>query len=348
MKKTVLVFGASGFIATYLIQDLILNGYNVVASDIDDDNLGYYSSLGVDFHNIDITNVDQFRRLQNKKFDAVINLAASQPANISKLDYDPTNFINVNVIGTLNILKYCQQSNSERFIHAISHRNTQGLWQKGKKITEDDRRAIKYDGEYAMFSISESTAHDCILHYQSQFSLPVVIFRLPPVYGYGPHTRIYKNGEPIKTGFEMFIEKAKSGEAIELWGDPDVGRDIIYIRDVVSAYLIVLNSLNVQGLYNITSCYPLSLREQARIIIEKFWKSAEPPTFIERPELTNSIEPFLYDNSKAFRDFEWEPKFDFAGMIDDYIITELSGKFKFLNKKRDVSHSQMKDKRYDY
>src|SRR5665647_3412828 len=80
---------------------------------------------------------------------------------------------------------------SRKIIYATTHRNTQRLWDKKKIISEDDGRSIKYSGQYSMFSISESAAQDCILHYQEQYGLKAIILRLPPVYGYGPHTEIF-------------------------------------------------------------------------------------------------------------------------------------------------------------
>ena len=330
----ILVFGAAGFIGTYLIDDLLKRKYQVVASDISDIGETYYQEKNIPYIRADITDKHSFKQLPHTQYKAVVHLAAVQPANVSEKKYDPVDYIHVNTIGILNILEFCKKVGAEKLIYASSHRNTQGLWSKGGAIREDDGRALKYTGEYTMFSISESAAQDCVEYYQKQFGLRGIIFRLPPVYGYGPHTEIFKDGEPIKTGFQIFIESAMACRPIEIWGDSSKGRDIIYVKDVVSAFIKALNSNKVVGLYNIASGRYLSLREEAETIANAFWGNDSEPEIIERPELPNSIDTFLYDISKAKRDLGWSPQYNFEEMLIDYKKEMESNKFGYLVEKR--------------
>ena len=333
-KKNVLVFGASGFIATYLIDELLNQGWKVTATDISDIGREYYKNKDVRYINVDITKKSDFDALDKSKYDAVIHLAACQPANVGQEKYDPRDYINVNVIGTLNILDFCKQNQVGKIIYASSHRNTQGLWSANKAIREEDGRGIKYDGEYAMFSISESAAQDCVMHYQAQYCLKGIIFRLPPVYGYGPHTEIFKDGKPIKTGFQIFIEKAMACQPLEIWGDADVGRDIIYIKDVVSAFMKAIDNPTASGLFNITSGNYLTLRAQAKTIAALFWGSNTQPIIIERPDKSNGMDSFLYDINKAKKELNWSPMFTFEDMLIDYKLEMESKRHEYLLIKR--------------
>ena len=333
-SKNIIVFGASGFIATYLIDELLNQGFKVTASDINDIGREYYKNKNVKFINVDITKKSDFEKLEQCKYYAVVHLAACQPANVGQEQYDARDYINVNVIGTLNILDFCKQNQVGKIIYASSHRNTQGLWSDNKAIREEDGRGLKYSGEYAMFSISESAAQDCVMHYQAQYGLTGVIFRLPPVYGYGPHTEIFKDGKPIKTGFQIFIEKAMACQPLEIWGNGDVGRDIIYIKDVVSAFIKAITNPTVSGLFNITSGNYLTLRAQAEIIAKLFWGATTQPIFIERPELSNGMDSFIYDNNKAAQELEWIPKFTFEDMLIDYKKEMESKRYEYLLTKR--------------
>jgi UDP-glucose 4-epimerase len=333
-NKNVLVFGASGFIATYVIDELLNQGCKVTATDISDIGREYYKNKDVRYVNVDITKKSNFEALDKRQYDAVIHLAACQPANVGQEKYDPRDYINVNVIGTLNILDFCRQNQVGKIIYASSHRNTQGLWSANKAIREEDGRGIKYDGEYAMFSISESAAQDCVMHYQAQYGLTGVIFRLPPVYGYGPHTEIFKDGKPIKTGFQIFIEKAMACQPLEIWGDADVGRDIIYVKDVVSAFIKAIDNPTASGLFNITSGNYLTLRAQAQAIAAQFWGSNTQPIIIERPEKSNGMDSFLYDINKAKQTLDWSPKFTFEDMLIDYKLEMESKRYEYLLNKR--------------
>lgn len=334
-NKKVIVVGAAGFIGTYLIDELLKSKYKVLAVDIYDLGKSYFDQKNVAYEIIDITNKHDLQKLPDCGIDAVINLACIQPANVSKKMYNPIDYINVNVMGTLNLLEYCRISKISKMIKATSHRNTKGLWKEGKKIREEEGRAIEFTGEYAMFSISESTAEDCIEHYSQQYGIQGIVFRLPPVYGYGPHTMIYKNGEEIKTGFQVFIDQAVSGKPIEIWGDPDVGRDIIYVKDVVNAFILALNNTSAKGLYNICSGYALTLRQQAEETIKIFGKDKDYQEIIFRPEKQNFIDPFIYDSSKAKKDLGWSPKLSFRDLLIDYKKEMESGRFKYLVTKRE-------------
>lgn len=332
----VIVFGAGGFIGTYLTTQLVADGRDVIASDIGEIGEAYYEKEGIPFRRVDITSESDFERLPQKGVEAVVHLAAVQPANVSEQKYDPADYIRVNVLGTLNILKFCQRTGVPKIIYACSHRNTQGMWEEkdGTPIRESDGRSIKFTGDYAMFSISESAAADCVEHYAETYGIEGVVFRLPPVYGYGPHTEIFKDGKPLKTGFQVFIENAENGQPIELWGDPTNGRDIVYVKDVVSAFELALAKRGIGGLYNISSGRKLSLEEQAKSIIRVFSPPDRPSEIRYRREKPNLIESYFYDITKAKRVMGWEPKYSFEDMLIDYRKEMESGRFDYLVEKR--------------
>ena len=335
-NEKIIVFGAAGFIGTYLIDELLRCNYQVVASDISDLGETYYKEKNIPFSRIDITDNSAFDKISQEKFSAVIHLAALQPANVSAKKYDPKEYINVNVIGTLNILEFCRKTNVGKIICASSHRNTQGLWSKNKPIREEDGRSQKYDGEYAMFSISESTAQDCVEYYHAQYGLNTVKFRLPPVYGYGPHTEIFKNGEPVMTGFQTFIERAIACKPLEMWGDSSIGRDIIYVKDVVAAFLNALKNDTATGLYNIASGKYLTLKEQVETTAAVFWGSNTKPEIIELKEKPHNMESFIYDISKAKKELGWVPQYNFEQLLVDYKKEMSNEKFKYLLEKREI------------
>ena len=332
------VFGAAGFIGTYLIDELVRGGHQVIATDISEGGESYYREQKVPYYKIDITVPGALDQLPKDNIDAVVHLACMQPANVSATRYDPVDYIRVNVIGTLNILEWCKAAGVPRMIYTCSLRNTEGMWasKAGSPIRESDGRAMHYTGEYAMFSISESAAVDCVEHYSQTSGLQGIIFRLPPVYGYGPHTEIFKGGKPLRTGFQIFIDNASQGKPLELWGDSSKGRDIVYVKDVVSAFVLALNSEGVRGLYNIASGKMSSLREEAECIAQVYWPKGSSPVIIERPEKDNGIEPYVYDISKAKREFGWSPRYSMREMIEDYKREAELGRFKALVEKRRV------------
>jgi UDP-glucose 4-epimerase len=336
MKKKALVFGSAGFIATYLLDSLIENGYSVVATDISEIGRLYCEEKNICYEHVDITVKEDFKKLQSYEFDVVIHLAAIQPATFDCKKDSQRQYFDVIAVGTLNILDYCKQKNIKKIIYASSHRNTSGLWvnKHHEKIHEDDGFNLELRGEYGMFSLSETAAQHLVEYYANNYGIDGVVFRLPPVYGYGPHLEIFKNGKPIKTGFQSLIEQAKEGAVIEVWGDATVGRDIIYVKDVVSAFLAGIENEGARGLYNITSGYRLTLDEQVKTIIKVFWPKGKEVLVKNLKDKTHYLDDFVYDNTKAKNDFHWKPQFDFESLLRDYEKEIKKGRFDFLIKKR--------------
>lgn len=332
----IVVFGAAGFIGTYLIDQLLADGQNVVASDVSEAANTYFNARKIPFHRVDITQQQQFARLPAHGVDAVVHLACVQPANVSELQYNPSDYARVNIIGTLNILEYCRANHIRKIIYTCSHRNTQGMWaaKGGAPISEKDGRSIKFTGDYAMFSISKSAATDCIEHYTETYGIDGVTFRLPPVYGYGPHTEIFKDGKPLKTGFQVFIDHAEKGEPITLWGDAEAGRDIVYVKDVVAAIGLALGKSDIAGLYNISAGRRLSLKQQAEAIVRVFSPPGRPSELRYESDRPNLLKSYVYDIGKAQRALGWRPRYSFEDMLVDYAKEKASRRFEFLVEKR--------------
>ena len=122
-NKKILVFGAAGFIGTYLIDELLKQKYEVIASDISDIGEEYYKEKNVPYLHVDITNPKDFERLRGYEFDCVIHLAALQPVNFSSA-YTPKDYMNINSQGTLNILEFCKNSKSKKIIIKIDNFDT--------------------------------------------------------------------------------------------------------------------------------------------------------------------------------------------------------------------------------
>lgn len=334
----IIIFGAAGFIGTYLVNALADSKVaDVLAVDIDNIARKHYRKHNMPFIRMDITKQKDFEKLPSKGVSCVVNLACLQPDNVSlrALD-DPAKYFQVNTIGTLNILKYCTANNILNVLHAVSHRSVAGLWGEKRIISEADTRYIEYESDFSIYSIAESAAIDCMHFYRNKHAIRGIIFRFPSVFGYGPHLEGYKHGRYIKTGFQIFIEKAIEGKTIEIWGDPHIGRDIIYVKDVVSAILLAIKSPDADGLYNIASGNRLTLEQEVKEIIKAFSPENSPSDINYLPEKKNGIEQCQYSIDKAKKDFGWSPSYTFAEMLRDYKLEMASRRYEYLLEKRRI------------
>lgn len=181
-----------------------------------------------------------------------------------------------------------------------------------------------------MYVITKNAANDTIEYYNQQHGMQGAVFRFPPVYGVGPHGTILVNGKPYKSGIQTFIENAEAGRDIELWGNPHIKRDIIYVKDVARAYRMALESDKTYGLYNMTSGVPLDLEDQARAVIEVFGEG-KGSKIVYRPDKPNNSPSFLFSMEKAKRDFGFIPEYiDYVEMMRDYKHELESGRWEAL------------------
>lgn len=338
----IIVTGATGFVGFYLVNQLKKEGFDVLATDKSGtEETKYFEKVGIPFVQMDITKAGEFDRLPKENIEAIINLACVQPANMKDEEYDPMKYINVNVVGMMNIMMFGHKCNAGKILHTISHRNVQGLWEAGEVINEQSPRAIKYTGKFSMFSISESAAADIMEYFVQEYGVKGILIRLPPVYGFGHHKNLYQDGKVSKTGFGVFIDNAIEGKPIEIWGDSKKGRDIIYVKDVVSAIIKTVLSNEAKGLYNIASGRKLNLIEQVEGIIKVF-SGDNKSEIIYRPEKTNSIDSFVYDISKAKRELDWAPEYSYEDMLIDYKKEMEAGNLDFLLERKERMNQENK------
>lgn len=317
----VIVIGATGFIGVYTVEKLLNEGYEVIATGRNKVVGDYYKNKGVKFIELDMANEVDFEKLPTNNVDGIILLAGLLPANaqvnIDK-DENAVEYIKINTIGTINVLEYCRKNNIRKVISTTSYADVFNAWKKDVALTEDEQRSFKYEGDHAVYVISKNASLDIMEYYNVQHSLQCAAFRLPPVYGVGPHSEIYVNGKYYKTGIQTFIEKAENGEDIEIWGDPQISRDIIYVKDVATAFVKALQSDNAKGLYNMTSGVPLTLEDQVKTVINVFSKGKKSK-LVYRPELKNNTPSYLFSMEKAKRDFGFEPEYkDYEKIMIDY------------------------------
>lgn len=330
----VVVIGATGFIGIYLADALRESGYEVLATGRNKAAVEYLESKNIKCINLNMENPEDFEKLPKKNVEGVILLAGLLPAN-AQVDIDKdenaANYIKINTIGTINVLEYCRKNNIEKIISTTSYADVINSWKKDVPLKEDEPRNFKYTGDHATYVISKNAASDMIEYYTQQHGLQGAVFRLPPVYGVGPHSEIYVNGKYYKTGIQTFIEKAMAGENIEIWGDPSTSRDLIYVKDVARAFIMALESDMTHGLYNMTSGVAVTLEEQVKTVIDIFSENGKRSKIVYRPELKNNTPSYLFDMTKAKEDFGFVPQYkSFKDMMLDYKKEMLSGRLDFM------------------
>lgn len=312
----IVIIGASSFIGTYLTDELFSAGREVFATGRSNINREYFDSRHIKFAQVDISKQQDFEKLPTENVEAVVLMASMMPNNDSKCDPHP--YIDVNITGTLNVLEYCRINKIKKIIYGHSHKDVAKLWDSGRPITEEDKPNIIYTADHAVYTISKIAAINLIEHYSQVHNIIGISFRFASVYGYGPHTEFYFDGGRVCIPkVTVFMRRAIASDPIEIWGDPSLGQDIVYVKDVAGAIIRALDSDKAQGLYNITSGVRTSLEEEAKGIVEVFSSEGHRSEICYRPDKPNMPATFLYDISKAKRDFNYQVKYPPLEMFRD-------------------------------
>lgn len=318
----IILIGASSFIGVHTVTELLKQGCEVLVTGRNNKFKEHYNQLGVGYVNLDLTEKDDFKKLPTKNVEGVILLAGLLPANVRvNLDHDENaeEYFKVNVLGTINVLEYCRINSIKRVISASSYADVINAWDGEKALSEEEPRSFKYAGDHAVYVISKNAANDVMEYYNQQHHMSNAVFRLPPVYGAGPHGSLFINGTYVKSGLQIFIEKAQTGEDITIFGNKDLSRDVVYVKDVANAFYLAIKSEKTYGLYNMTSGKGVTLEEQAKVIIDVFSKPGEKrSTIVYNPDVKNNTPSYLFSMDKAKRDFGFVPKYaDFRLMMSD-------------------------------
>ena len=301
-----IVIGASGFIGTYLVDKFLREGRAVLATGRNAAAAQYYASRGVPWLNLDITDRAAFDLLPRQDVEAVVLLAATLPA--SETQENPYKYIEANLCGTVNVLEYCRSAGVSKLISTTSYADVSGLWSDKRVIDDDALRSYNLVDDHSEYIITKNAATDMILHYNNVHGMNGCIFRLPPVYGVGPHSQLRTDGVLRKSGFQIFIDKALAGEDIEVYGDKDVCRDIVYVEDVCDAIVQAIDSPGAAGVYNIMSGESSTLEQQAQDVIDVFGKGRGSRVVL-RPDKKNNSRSYRFSIDKARRDFGYNPRF---------------------------------------
>ena len=312
MKKVV-VFGATGTIGAYATMELKKAGYEVIAIGRRRSDNGFFAAYGIKYICLDISKADSFLSLPKEVY-AVIHLAGAIPARMQ--GYFPQEYIDSIMIGTLNVLNYSISAHTDRIVFAQSIADVLYLYGNNALIPVDAERRFPLNCDHSVYSICKNAAVDLVEHYYAKYGLKRFVLRFPNIYVYHPNPYYYLDGKKRWQSYRYLIEKAKSGEDIELWGNPELKRDIVYVKDCVQVIIKSIEAPTDGGMYNVGTGIGTSMREQIECMIDVFSPKYHQSKIIECPDKPDSVS-YIIDISKTQKELGYRPQYTYRKYLLD-------------------------------
>ena len=316
MKKIVL-FGATGNIGAYFTdyckKHLDAEKYEVIA--VGRRETDFYEKKGIIYVNVDLCRADDFRKLPFEDIYAVVNLAGLLPAYMKK--YDPFAYVETNITGGLRILEYARKVHADRVLYTQTWSEQGEYWGTREILSPDLPRKLIYTGDHAFYAITKTTIVEMMEHYKQEYGLKNFVFRLPNVYLYHPDKYYYVDCVRKPIAYRYMIDRASKGEPIEMWGNPDAFKDVLYIKDLCQMMYKALFAEVNGGTYNAGTGIRTTLREQIEGIIQVFSPMNNKSEIIDKPDGVG-FTSFVMDIENARKDLEYEPQFTYLKYLEDY------------------------------
>jgi nucleoside-diphosphate-sugar epimerase len=254
----IVVTGGAGFIGSHLVDRLLNEGFPVTIIDnFDTGQLGNISShKDLQIARGDIRDYALVRHTL-KGADAVFHEAAL--ASVFLSNQDPLIANEINVTGTLNLLKASSDLGVKRFIYASSaaiYGNARGM-RKREEAAPDPT---------SPYGISKLAAEKYVRIFYELHGLETVSLRYFNVYG--PRQRLDKKWA-YSNVISIFLDRLLRNMPLTIFGDGKQTRDFVYVKDVVEANILALRNKGAVGeTFNIGTGKKATVNEVARLLKE--------------------------------------------------------------------------------
>lgn len=245
--KRVLVTGATGFLGKYLVEELINNGYEVVAQGRKENIL---NNLKEQYKvNILKCSLNEIKNI-DMNIDCVIHAAA-----LSTVWGKWQDFYDSNVLGTENVIKFCLKNNVRRLIYVSSPSVYSAKFDRFNIKEEDFDKNNKLN-----FYIKSKILAENLINKIDNKKLETVIIRPRGLFGIGDTSLVPR------------LINANSKIGIPLFNDGKNIVDITCVENVAYSLRLAMEKEEANGnIYNITNGDPTEFKN----ILDKLFTELE-------------------------------------------------------------------------
>ena len=268
-NKNVLVTGANGMLATYLVYFFIyLNkekGCGIHVTALSRNAAKAQERFGEFKHDpqFEILLQDVCDEIcLDGELDYIIHAAGD--ASPHAIMHTPTGIVRANTVGTLNILELARKKNAK-----VLYTSTREVYGKVdgalKEIKETDFGKLDPMEQRSCYPESKRMAETMIQSYYDQYRVEASVVRI--AHSYGPGMSIENDGRVMAD----FISDVVHGRNIVLKSTGDALRAFCYITDAVAGMLFAMLSEKGLNVYNIANeTEELPIRDVAEKLVSLF------------------------------------------------------------------------------
>ncbi len=304
MRKRVLVTGALGFVGDHLCRELLRSGHEVFGCDLECATAAAGASFAA--RACDVSDPAAVVALVSElRPSAILHLAAQSSA--SRAFVQPRETFLVNALGTQNLFEAVRNHGTESLVLVVSSGEIYGPQEPGGRPANEDTPVVPVS-PYAL-----SKAVEDLLGLQYWKSHGIRSVRARPFNHTGP-------GQTTTFALPNFARQVALAEAgrsepvIEV-GNLEAVRDFLDVRDVVRAYLLLLEQGKPGEAYNICSGLPRSMQSLLDVLLSMS-KTKVTLKRVESRMRPSDISYLVGDNSKLRQHTGWEP----AYLLEDTLL----------------------------
>ena len=230
------ITGGSGLIGTELCN-LFKQNHDITVLDFKEPK-----TSDVNFIKIDIENSNEIID-STKEIDLIIHLAAA--LGVVETEKNPVKTLDVNAIGTKNVLEACRTNNIKKIIFSSS---SEVYGEPVRVPIKETDNAIPI----TTYGTSKFVAEEYIKAYSKNYGIQYTIFRLFNVYGLMQATDWV---------LPEFVDRAISNQPIIVHNDGSQIRAFCYVSDVAAAFQTALETANGEIINIGNNNEPISINE---------------------------------------------------------------------------------------